>query len=963
MPTRRQAVKIALWYAGLGAAWIFFSGLGLHTMVRDPAAAAWLENAKGWFFVGTTACLLGLVLDRYFRVLRESIARAQENEARLQFLGDNLPDSYVYHSGQGDDGRQRFYYVSGGVERVHGVTVAQVLRDARCLSEQVEPGERDTSISREMESARTLSDLFTDVRIRRSDGKLRVLQVRSRPRRGANGKTEWYGVASDVTKIREAEAEAEASRDHLRLFIQHAPGAVAMLDLDMRYLAVSPRWMTDFHVGGQDIVGRSHYDIFPELLDATKVLHRRAMRGEVIRSSDERFERADGSVQWVTWEVHPWRVSADAIGGIIIFSEDVTERRRTVEALRQRGEEFGAMFEVASIGMGQADPGTGQFLRVNRKMLEITGYSEAELLAMTIAELTHPDDREDDLQAFQDVVAGKTASYRREKRYIRKDGQITWVNVNMTVLRRADGKPIHAMATIEEITSRRLAEEERLRLAAAMEQAAEAICITDTYAHILYVNPAFEKTTGYSRDEALGRTPRILRSGKQDCKFYQQMWDVLGRGEVWRGHFINKRKDGTLFEEEAAISPVRDQSGVITNYVAIKLDVTREMALEEQIRQVQKLEAIGQLAGGVAHDFNNILAVILMQAEQALDDAGGSAVAASLVDIKKAAERASSLTRQLLLFSRRQVMQTVTLDVNGVVTNLAKMLQRILGEDIHLRIDLHGKPLWIRGDVGMIDQVLMNLSVNARDAMPNGGRLTVATGQALLDHDLPERNPRARAGRYCCLTISDDGCGIAADVLPRIFEPFFTTKEPGKGTGLGLATVYGIVEQHKGWIEIATEVGRGSTFSIFLPMTAVEESKPEAAIPARPRGGSETILLVEDDAEVRKVTQTMLERYGYRVVTAGHGPDAMAALERLGNRVDLLLTDMVLPEGMHGRDVANAIRRVVSTVKVMFISGYSPELAGRPLRLQSGEAFLQKPFELDALLTTVRQCLDTAPIR
>jgi len=959
MPTRRQAVKIALWYAGLGAAWIFLSGLGLHTLVKEPATVAWLENAKGWLYVVATASLLGLFLDRYFRFLREAIALGQENEQRLGFLGDNLPDSYVYHYSDGDGGIPRFHYVSAGVERIHSVTVDQVLRDARCLSEQVEPDDRNTSFSKETESSRTLTDLFTDMKIRRPDGKVRILQIRSRPRRGPDGKTEWYGVASDVTKVREAESQAEATRDRLRLFIEHAPGAVAMFDLDMRYLAASPQWLTDFRTGSRNVAGLSHYELFPEQPDAVRAIHRRAMLGEVIRSSEDRFERTDGSVQWVTWEVHPWRVTADAIGGIIVFSEDVTERRRTNEALRQSEAEFRAMFEVASIGMAQADPSTGQFLRVNRKMCEISGYGEAELLSMKIAHLTHPDDRGGDWQSFLEVIAGRVPSYRSEKRYVRKDGRITWVNVNMTVFRGADGKPIRTIATIEEITGRKQAEEERLRLAAAMEQAAEAICITDTQSHILYVNPAFERTTGYSRDEVLGQTPTILKSGKQDAKFYQQMWDVLASGEVWRGHFINKRKDGTLFEEDAAISPVRDQAGVINNYVAIKLDVTREMALEEQVRQVQKLEAIGQLAGGVAHDFNNILAVILMQTEQALEDAEGSPVLASLVDIKKAAERASSLTRQLLLFSRRQVMQAVTLDVNEVVTNLAKMLQRILGEDIHLRIDLHGRPLWIHADVGMLDQVLMNLSVNARDAMPKGGRLTVATGEAQVDKDAPERHPRAQAESYCCLSISDDGCGIPPQVLPKIFDPFFTTKEPGKGTGLGLATVYGIVEQHRGWIEVSTDVGRGTTFRIFLPMLGVAAGKPEAPSRARPRGGSETILLVEDDPEVRRVTQAILARYGYRVIPAGHGPEAMAMLESLNNRLDLLLTDMVLPEGMHGSEVASTIRGVVPNVKVVFMSGYSPELAGRPLTLQSGEAFLQKPFEFEALLATVRQCLDS----
>jgi len=304
-------------------------------------------------------------------------------------------------------------------------------------------------------------------------------------------------------------------------------------------------------------------------------------------------------------------------------------------------------------------------------------------------------------------------------------------------------------------------------------------------------------------------------------------------------------------------------------------------------------------------------------------------------------------------------MQTATLDVNEVVTNLAKMLQRILGEDIQLRLDLHGKPLWILADAGMIDQVLMNLSVNSRDAMPEGGRLTVATGEQLVTAEVAARFPHAQAGRYCFLSITDSGSGIAPDILPKIFEPFFTTKEIGKGTGLGLATVYGIVDQHKGWVDVATDVGHGTTFRVFLPMMASEDGTAgQAKARPRPMGGSEVILLVEDDVEVRKVTRMILERYGYQVVEAGHGRDAMAMVERMGGRIDLLLTDMVLPEGMHGRQVANAIRALIPRLKVIFVSGYSPELAGRPLVLQTGESFVSKPFESEALLTTVRECLD-----
>ena len=600
---------------------------------------------------------------------------------------------------------------------------------------------------------------------------------------------------------------------------------------------------------------------------------------------------------------------------------------------------------------------------VTENVLHQTGYSPREFTEDSgfWASHIHPDDR---ARVFAELPRLFEQGYHvHEYRLRHKDGRDLWMHDECRLIRDADGSPREIIGYWLDITARKRVEESQTLLAAAVEQAAEVVMITDTQTTIQYVNPAFEKVTGYTSEEAIGQNPRFLKSGKHDAAFYQRMWAVLTRGEAWSGQFINKRKDATLYEEEATISPVRDPAGRIINYVAVLRDVTREAQLEEQLRQSQKLEAIGRLAGGVAHDFNNILAVILMQTELLLTQGDvAESVRDGIQQIRAAAQRAANLTRQLLAFSRRQVMQARDLDLNEVVTNLATMLQRIIGEDLRLELRLYPTPLMTHADAGMLDQVLMNLAVNARDAMPEGGRLisettarefSAAEAAALLD---------VKPGHYVGLRVSDTGCGIPPEILPRIFEPFFTTKEPGKGTGLGLATVFGIVKQHGGCIQVASEPGRGTTFEVYLPALAeTTTAASEAESRPGPRGGTETILLVEDDADVRLVTRITLERHGYRVLEA---PDGLAALElwrQHRDAVALLLTDLVMPGELDGRELAQRLRADRPQLKVIYTSGYSPELAGRELHSRSGEAFLQKPCPAERLLETVRECLD-APL-
>lgn len=392
----------------------------------------------------------------------------------------------------------------------------------------------------------------------------------------------------------------------------------------------------------------------------------------------------------------------------------------------------------------------------------------------------------------------------------------------------------------------------------------------------------------------------------------------------------------------------------------LRTEIAERIQAEENFRQSQKLEAIGQLAGGVAHDFNNMLTVIrgyaqLLLADQALDPK----VRGPLQQMDGAAERAANLTRQLLAFSRKQVMQPELLNLNEVIDPITKMLHRILGEDVALQIQGAPAGAGVVADRGMIEQVLLNLVVNARDAMPRGGRLQIRTSEVEFTSEMLVSNAQARIGRFVCLSVTDSGYGIQPEIMPRIFEPFFTTKEVGKGTGLGLATVYGIVKQHEGWIEVESAVNQGTTFKLFFPKCVLaNQPGPAAGSEARIVGGNEAILLVEDEPALRKLTCIVLQRYGYRVISAVSGADALRIWTQHAAEIDLLLTDMVMPDGVSGYELARRLKAQKAGLKVIYSTGYSLEMPDHDAVMQAGDHFLPKPYTPEKLATLVRGCLD-----
>ncbi len=493
---------------------------------------------------------------------------------------------------------------------------------------------------------------------------------------------------------------------------------------------------------------------------------------------------------------------------------------------------------------------------------------------------------------------------------------------------------------------------EMLRLSTAIEQSPEAVMIAGSDGILQYVNPAFEVITGYSREEALGKNPKFLKSGHHDKPFYSNLWKTVTSGKTWEGRFINKRKNGDLYTEEASISPVRDPSGAITGYVAVKRDITEELIQEEKFRQSQKMEAIGQLSGGIAHDFNNILQAILGFSELLLKQLKKDSLEhQNALEVQKAAQRAAEMTRQLLAFSRKQPVDRKRTNLNAAIRDTEVLLQLLLGDQIKLIFEPNPALHEIYADHGQLTQIIMNLAINARDAMPAGGHLTVTTENITFAPQDIAGKPEAEPGAFVCLSFTDTGCGMSRETKDHLFEPFFTTKPVGQGTGLGLAVVYGIVKQNKGWIDVHSEEGRGANLKIYLPICGTSATSNPTD-----RTRNKRILLVEDDAGMRNMLIQILESAGYEPVAAASAKEALELFEQQKGDFNLLFSDIVMP-GKDGIELADALREKKPGLPVLLYSGYQDQHERWVLLGSKGYHFLKKPDSVDGLLTAVYSAL------
>jgi two-component system, cell cycle sensor histidine kinase and response regulator CckA len=592
---------------------------------------------------------------------------------------------------------------------------------------------------------------------------------------------------------------------------------------------------------------------------------------------------------------------------------------------------------------------------------KVVGYSPEELQASSAFEHIHPDDRQRVKKAAEDARRsgiGETLEYRLRH----KNG--TWLVLESTssVIRNANGEPEKLVIVNRNVTERKRAEEALRRSEAGfrsvVQDAPYGIYRASMTGRFLQVNPALQKMLGYELEELLRRdlATDIFRHNGE----YQRLTELLARTDEIKDIEMEwKRQDDTPITVRCSGRRINDENGVPAYFEVFAEDVTEKRVLERQLRMAQKRETIVRLSGGIAHDFNNLLGVIIGYSS-VLKRALGSSnpLHEHALEIEKAGQRAASLTKQLLAFSRQQVLTPAVLNLNTLVSDMERMLPRLLGEDIEVSLALDPELGSVKADPSQIEQVIMNLAVNARDAMPTGGKLKIQTANVELDQTYTRNHPGSKAGNYVLLAVTDTGTGMDAGTLTHIFEPFFTTKEQGKGTGLGLAMVYGFVKQSNGYIGVDSAPGKGASFQIYLPRHAGQPAPDEQKVDSGEKlRGSESVLLVEDAEPLRKLAQTFLEAGGFRVLSAGSGEDALEVAARFGDTFDLLLTDVVMP-GMNGRVLAEQLSPRQPGMKVLYMSGYTDSFIAGHGVLDPGTHLLHKPFTEEVLIRKVREVLD-----
>ncbi len=899
-------------------------------------------------------------------------------------------------------------------------------------------------------------------------------------------------IYQHTARVRRTASALPLREPHWRALVENAldRDIIAILDADATVLYVSPSTKGLLGYTAADVVGRSVFSLVHSQDEsrAKSAFVEGIQKAGPAAPIELRIQHQDGSWCWL--EVVGNNMLGDPdLACVVLSCHDVTERHRRESDLQVRWAQTQQFLNVAEVMFVALDR-EGRITMVNRKGVKLLGYDgEGELEGRDwFATCLPPDQVASVRDVFRDCMDGKAEATRYyENEILTKDGRrrlIAWHNV---LLRSEAGVPVGTLSAGEDVTDRKEMEQELLRFRLGIEKSNEVVFLTDVQGEILYANPAFERVYGFSPEEALGQTPRILKSGLMPPEAYEEFWKALLAKQVVSGEIINKTKHGRTLTVEGTVSPVLGEDGAIIGFLAIQHDITKrkdieralrrseasyrqliehatygiyrstpdgkfeavnpalvamlgydseeelltldmgrdlyadpnerermvkryegqerldgievewkrkdgglatirlsgrsildsngtvqfyEMlaedvterrALEQQLRHAQKMEAVGQLTAGIAHDFNNILTTIMANAELALtavppEDAQ---LRSDILEVKDASQHGADMIRKLMAFGRRERLDLEPLDLGAAVTETSHTLRRVLPENIDIDVVVQEEAGLVEADDGALEQVLLNLASNARDAMPNGGKLSLKVGEFVIDQDYRRTHGFGKPGRYVLLSVGDTGTGMDARTRARVFEPFFTTKPLGRGTGLGLAMVYGLVKQHGGFIDLYSEVGLGTTFRIYLPVTDAAVAAAVALEDSDMPRGHETVLVVEDEEPIRRSTQRILERYGYRVLGAPDGHEALEFLRDHQGEIDLVITDVIMPR-LGGVQLFEQMREGGHTVPFLFTSGYAAGDLIDQAPMEADAAFLRKPWTVSDLVSKVRDTLDRA---
>ncbi|WP_415909996.1 PAS domain S-box protein [Oleiharenicola sp. Vm1] len=952
-----HAGRVAVVYAALAAAWIVFSDLLLEAGAGSAAHGS-LAMAKGLLFVAVTSLFLyGLLRHVQTRVAgAEAVRRREEARWRqaLEGVGDGLWEWEI---------RTNCVYYAPQLELMLGYAAGEFRHEVDAWQSRVHPDDLP-AVSRELERclAREVAVYQSEHRLRRKDGSWAwVLD------RGVVLERDWsgrplrmIGTHFDITPRKELEQRLGEQAEHYHMLFEKNPQPMWIYDVESgRILAVNEFAVAKYGYAREEFLRLTVHDLRP-LEDGPQFAEHLAKRRPPVQSSGPwRHRRADGSVilvevmsHAIDWRGRPARV---------VVAHDITAQERAVHEVAESEQKFRAIFDSANDAIFTADEHY-RITSCNSRGGLLVGLAPEAVVGRFLMDFfpARQSDGSDSRQTAQRILneLGPKHADPFEWTLQRADGAAVEAEITLSGLQHGGRRSFVVVA--RDITERKRATRELQLLHAALQATPEGVIITDAQGRIEWANPAFSHITGYALAEVQGETPRKLRSGHHDEEFYRGMWQTILRGETWSGEVQNRRKDGGFYFEHQTIAPVRNSAGEITNFVAVKEDITNERRLEQQLARSQRLESVGMLASGIAHDLNNVLTPIVLAVELLRAEGELTAAARGRLDlVGQAAQRGASIVKQVLTFARGVEGERTIVQPRYLLKEVAQLAEETFPRSIEIHVE-NGKDVpTIRGDVTQLHQVLLNLAVNARDAMPQGGRLTLGARSVAVDAERARALAPFAPGNYVELTVADTGIGMTDEVLEHMFEPFFTTKPRGKGTGLGLSTVYGIVRSHGGKVEVDTQLGRGTTFRVLLP-EVVDQPAPRPPTPAERalEGGGRRVLVVDDEEAIRTVLAQTLRRHGFDPVTVADGVQALQLFRLRPEAYHAAIVDLMMPR-MHGAEVIRELRAIMPTLRIVYSSGFAggDDMVAEVTELAAGEvnAFLPKPFREEELLEALRK--------